>query len=87
MYEGEVVPELSELGIQGTFLGMLGEKQIPNPKIRLDNGTVGWGCQCWWGSEEQVKAMIGGREVMLVDLEGKRIEEEIRIEIEEKKEG
>ena len=30
----------------------------PNPKIRLDNGKVVWGCECWWGSEEQIKTEI-----------------------------
>jgi hypothetical protein len=26
---------------------------IPNPRIRLDNGDVVWGFQCWWGAEEK----------------------------------
>lgn len=28
----------------------------PNPKIKLDNGSIVWGCQCWWGPEEEIKA-------------------------------
>ncbi len=28
----------------------------PNPKIVLDSGDVVWGCECWWGPEEEVKA-------------------------------
>lgn len=32
--------------------------QTANPKIILDNGKVVWGCECWWGSEEEIKALI-----------------------------
>ena len=30
----------------------------PNPKIQLDSGLVVWGCECWWGPEEDVKAQV-----------------------------
>jgi hypothetical protein len=29
-----------------------------NPRIRLDNGKIVWGCECWWGSENAVKARL-----------------------------
>lgn len=29
-----------------------------NPKIKLDCGDVVWGCECWWGPEDQIKASI-----------------------------
>ncbi len=29
-----------------------------NPRIRLDNGKLVWGCECWWGDEEKVKKKI-----------------------------
>ena len=29
-----------------------------NPKIRLDNGDIIWGCECWWAPEEHVKKML-----------------------------
>jgi hypothetical protein len=29
-----------------------------NPKIVLDNGDVVWGCESWWGPEEQVKEKV-----------------------------
>jgi hypothetical protein len=29
---------------------------MPNPRIKLDNGEVVWGAECWWGSEENTKA-------------------------------
>lgn len=53
VYEGdEIHPELG----------------FPNPKIQLDNGSVVWGCECWWGSEEKVKQMIGERNVEFVEV-------------------
>jgi hypothetical protein len=62
IYEGDEIPpkEIDEI---------LAEIGIPNPKITLDNGNVVWGCQCWWGSEERVKKMIGDRKVEIVDVE------------------
>lgn len=42
---------------------------IPNPKIQLDSGGVVWGQECWWGDEEAVKKMIGGREIIMVKQE------------------
>ena len=44
----------------------LSELELENPKIELDNGNIVWGCQCWWGSEEKVKQMIGNRAVEIV---------------------
>ncbi len=62
-YEGDEVPPV-EVG------GFLTEIGIENPKIVLDNGKVVWGCQCWWGSEEKTKRVIGNRKVeMVVDLQ------------------
>lgn len=37
---------------------------FPNPRITLDNGNIVWGCECWWGDEEKVKASIAGRKVI-----------------------
>ncbi len=38
------------------------DKHIPsfmkNPRIRLDNGDVVWGRECWWGPEEEIKKRI-----------------------------
>ncbi len=31
---------------------------IPNPRIGLDNGQIVWGCECWWGPEDEVKHMV-----------------------------
>lgn len=66
-YMGDEVPppEITFMGIPIPF---------PNPKIVLDSGKVVWGCECWWGSEAQVKRMIGGRRVIEVDIEAARKE-------------
>lgn len=40
-----------------------------NPRITLDSGKVVWGYECWWGPEDQVKKNIGGREVVVVDID------------------
>ncbi len=29
-----------------------------NPKIVLDQGDVIWGCECWWGLEENIREAI-----------------------------
>lgn len=38
---------------------------FPNPRIRLDDGRIVWGYQCWWGPEEKMKTkFIEGRRVI-----------------------
>jgi hypothetical protein len=49
--------------------GFLGTVGIENPTIRLDNGQVVYGFECWWGSEEKVKSMIGDRKIEIVSME------------------
>ena len=41
-----------------------------NPKIELDNGKEVWGCECWWGSEEQIKEELEKYDTVIeVDIE------------------
>ena len=68
VYLGDEVPP-PEVKLFGVSLAELKHK---NPKIRLDNGKVVWGCECWWGGEETVQRSIGGRDVVLVDIEEER---------------
>lgn len=56
VYVGDEVPPTSV----DEFLSRFG---MTNPKIALDNGDTVWGCKCWWASEEEVREMIGGREI------------------------
>lgn len=64
-YEGEEVPPEDATGM-GAILHELGRE---NPKIKLDDGGVAWGCECWWGSEEKVKELIGDRKVEQINME------------------
>ncbi len=47
--------------------GFAGELGVKNPKILLDNGQIVYGQECWWGSEEKVKKMIGERKIVMVE--------------------
>jgi hypothetical protein len=62
VYDGDQVPpkDISPFG-----------SSFPNPRITLDDGVVVWGCQCWWGDEEEIKANIAGREIVFVNIDGK----------------
>lgn len=37
-----------------------------NPQIQLDDGSIIWGYQCWWGPEDAIRAKIGNRKVINV---------------------
>lgn len=44
------------------------DRLVANPRIRLDNGDVVWGCQCWWGPEAEIRKTIGDRPVAIVPV-------------------
>lgn len=60
-YEGLVEPPKDR-----QFVGI---KKLP--KISLDNGEIVYGSECWWGTEEEVKEIIGGRKVVIVNTDNK----------------
>lgn len=60
VYDGEDVPG-PEAGGLAALLRSLGEK---NPRLRLDDGTVVWGGECWWGDEERMKLEVGSRRLV-----------------------
>lgn len=67
IYAGEEVPP------EGPgFLGMLHTLGRSNPKIILDDGKVVWGCECWWGSEVDIRRSIGDRRIIHADIEQER---------------
>jgi hypothetical protein len=69
VYVGDEVP----VEAVGWIADALRENKVLNPKIVLDNGTVVWGCECWWGSEENVKEMLSKfKTVISVDIEEAR---------------
>lgn len=51
VYEGDFVPDE---GVGG-FGDIIREDGMTNPRLRLDNGDVVWGCECWWSSEDKIK--------------------------------
>jgi hypothetical protein len=63
-YAGEEVP--FEAG--GWMAQNLVERNVKNPKIKLDSGEFIYGCECWWGSEETIKKKVEGcDEVEMID--------------------
>ncbi len=58
-YQGETVPPPS---VGGFNIG------IPNPTIKLDNGEMVYGCECWWGPEDEIKKqhLDGAKEIIVV---------------------
>ena len=69
VFEGREVPGE---GIGGVMGEVLREAGVTNPKIKLDSGKVVWGCECWWGSETEVKKMLEGRALVEVDIDEAR---------------
>jgi hypothetical protein len=68
-YDGDFVPEASERVL---FWGL--PLDHPNPRITLDgSGKHVYGCECWWGPEEQIKKMLTNRKVIIVDITEQRL--------------
>lgn len=67
-YVGDFIPE----GAVGPMARFAAEQGIENPKIVLDNGEVVWGCECWWGPEEDYAKLAEGKTIINVDMGAKR---------------
>ncbi len=39
-----------------------------NPRIKLDNGDVVWGRECWWAPEEEVKERLEGQTIIMCKI-------------------
>ena len=63
VYDGDDVPPNDPSGERG-LMSLVHEVGNKNPKIKLDDGRIVWGCECWWGSEKAVKESIGTRTVI-----------------------
>ena len=55
--------------IEEDTIAEIAESLLKNPRIKLDNGKTVWGCQCWWGPEEQLEEQYGDREIIFVDID------------------
>lgn len=64
VYEGDFLPDEAA----GFGAEMAREAGRTNPRIRLDDGTVIYGCECWWGPAVEVEASVQGREVEMVSI-------------------
>mgnify|MGYP000989625206 CR=1 len=71
LYAGREVPGPEAVGWLADMVRELGHD---NPKIVLDSGKVVYGCECWFGPEAEVRAMIGDRRVVEVDIDAVRAE-------------
>ena len=78
-YVGEEVPPNEGLS---SLTGYLSGLRQANPKLVLDNGDVVWGCECWWGPEEEIKAERAGlsevRDITIADARAGRIPDGFR---------
>jgi hypothetical protein len=62
-YQGEHTPP-DDIG--GFIIGRT------NPKLVMDDGTVVWGCECWWGPEKKMRKRIAGLAVIPVNMADER---------------
>jgi hypothetical protein len=69
VYEGDFVPSEEAMGL-ASVIRNAGRK---NPRIKLENGKYVFGCECWWGTEKQVRErLLAGKEVVHVDIDDVR---------------
>lgn len=68
-YKGHRVPALEEAQVCGGMVEMCYECKAPNPCIELDGGGTVWGCETWWGPENQIQKTLEGRNVVHVPFE------------------
>jgi len=70
VYEGDFIPT-EAVGVMADAAKEVGLK---NPRIRLDNGDVVYGCECWFMSEDDFKAGIAkaGITPILIDINKER---------------
>lgn len=52
--------------VPGKYAQHLRNSNLENPCLQTDNGTIVWGCECWWGPEGSIQKWVGDRRVLLV---------------------
>lgn len=76
-YEGRAVPDADAVGIAD----IMREIGSENPKLRLDSGVVVWGCECWWGSQEEIERRLEAWRKdgwTIVDVDMRHVRERVR---------
>jgi hypothetical protein len=66
VYEGDFVPGEEAVGFLASAAR---DAKVPNPRIRLDNGKVVWGCESWWGTLSQYNKMIENSKLPIVRVD------------------
>lgn len=88
VYEGEFLPpgakestpeEVKEMfpELEGEKLAVMVERVnnspfVKNPRIKLDNGDIVWGRECWWGSVAGIKQKFASENFQFVNVRLKR---------------
>lgn len=73
VYEGDKIPGVDEDTTPAGWMGkLITEEGIANPLIRLDNGKVAWGCECWWGDSDGFAERYKDYQVVEVDIDASR---------------
>jgi hypothetical protein len=70
-YVGDEVPDEAAAGLAGFLRGVV----KVNPRFVMDDGSVVWGCECWWGPQADFENMIAGRKVINVDMAAERVKQ------------
>jgi hypothetical protein len=68
-YQGSDIPPPG-VGLFGMDYHRL---KFATPKLLLDNGDVVFGCECWWGREAKIRAMLDGKQVTVVRIGDVRV--------------
>jgi len=60
IYEGDFDPDDPNYipNPVGDTANMAKGFHLLNPRIKLDNGKIVWGCECWWGNENAIKSQL-----------------------------
>lgn len=75
VYVGDKVPgEDPAIPTPVGFIAELRPAGVPNPLIKFDSGKYVWGCECWWGPEEQALKQLEGKKVIVDDIDAVRAE-------------
>lgn len=65
IYKGKEIP----IEAVGLFAEAAIENKVVNPCILLDNGKKVYGCECWWGSEKEVKEIIETTKLKVINVD------------------
>jgi len=57
IYKEDIIPSKEARGFLAEGLREYGRS---NPTLKLDNGDIVYGCECWWGPEARMKQQIEG---------------------------